>query len=197
VQSAVGLGALWTVVQLLPETMPRASASVISLTSILQGYGRLFRHTGYLIYVAIVAAAYGGLYAWISGSPFALQDIYGLSALMFGFAFAATALGYLVGTLLAAKLVTALGLDRTIVWGGAALCAGGLAMGGGSGARRDQCAFARSRLHRRPGPCHAAGDGRGAHPVSPAGRCRFLAPWLRAASGRIHGWHRGRAAIAL
>jgi len=128
VQAAVGLSALWTVVQLLPETMPRASASVISLASILQGYGRLFRHTGYLIYVAIVAAAYGGLYAWISGSPFALQDIYGLSVLMFGFAFAATALGYLVGTLLAAKLVTALGLDRTIVWGSAALCAGGLAM---------------------------------------------------------------------
>ena len=102
---------------------------MISLTSILQGYGRLFRHTGYLIYVAIVAAAaYGGLYAWISDSALALQDIYGLSALMFGFAFAATALGYLVGTLLAAKLVTALGLDRTIVWGGAALCAGGVAM---------------------------------------------------------------------
>ena len=36
-QAAVGLSALWTVVQFLPETMPRASASVISLASILQG----------------------------------------------------------------------------------------------------------------------------------------------------------------
>jgi DHA1 family bicyclomycin/chloramphenicol resistance-like MFS transporter len=128
VQALFGMLVLLVVLRLMPETMHRATPGGLSLGSIVRGYATFFRHRDFLIYVAIAAAGYGGLFAWISGSSFALQDIYGFSALMFGLAFAVTGLGYLTGTLLAAKLVIRISLDRTIVCGAAAMCAGGVIM---------------------------------------------------------------------
>lgn len=126
--AACGLYAFVVVTLLLPETVRRPPSGVMSLSSIVRGYGQFLRHRGFLSYLAILSAAYGGLFAWISGSSFALQVLYGQSALAFGFTFAASTLGYLVGTVIAAKLVSRLGLDRTILWGGVGLAAGGLAM---------------------------------------------------------------------
>jgi DHA1 family bicyclomycin/chloramphenicol resistance-like MFS transporter len=126
--AAFGLYAFAMVTLLLPETLDRPPPGAMSLSSVLRGYGQFLRHRGFLSYLAILSAAYGGLFAWISGSSFALQVLYGQSALAFGFTFAASTLGYLVGTLIAAKLVSRLGLERTIMWGGVGLAAGGLAM---------------------------------------------------------------------
>ena len=126
--AALGLGAVFLVIRFLPETMKQPAKAPISLSSIAGGYGTFLRHRAYRIYLAIVAASYGGLFAWISGSSFVLQDLYGLSPLLFGLVFAAATLGYGTGTLLAARLVVRIGIDRTIVCGGGALAAGGLAM---------------------------------------------------------------------
>jgi DHA1 family bicyclomycin/chloramphenicol resistance-like MFS transporter len=112
----------------LPETIKQPAKHPISLASIAGGYGLFIRHRSYRIYLAIVATSYGGLFAWISGSSFVLQDLYGLSPLLFGLVFAAATLGYGAGTLLAARLVMRIGIDRTIVCGGVALAGGGLAM---------------------------------------------------------------------
>jgi DHA1 family bicyclomycin/chloramphenicol resistance-like MFS transporter len=128
VHALFGATVLLVVLRLMPETMRRAAPEALSLGAIVRGYASFFGQRGFLIYTAIVAAGYGGLFAWISGSSFALQNIYGFSPAWFGFAFAITACGYLAGTLVAAKLVTRLGLDRTIVCGAAAMCAGGVLM---------------------------------------------------------------------
>jgi MFS transporter, DHA1 family, multidrug resistance protein len=126
--AVLGLCAMLLVMRLLPETMNRRAQEPISLSSIVRGYGAFIHHRSYRIYLAIVAASYGGLFAWISGSSFVLQDLYGLSPLLFGLVFAAATLGYGAGTLVAARLVGRIGIDRTIVCGGLALAAGGLAM---------------------------------------------------------------------
>jgi len=126
--AALGLCAIVLVVRLLPETMKQPPKHPMSLLSIIRGYGIFLRHRTFRIYLAIVSASYGGLFAWISGSSFVLQDLYGLSPLLFGLIFAAATLGYGLGTLLAARLVVRIGIDRTIVCGGVALAAGGLAM---------------------------------------------------------------------
>ena len=126
--AALGLCAIVLVVRLLPETMKQPPKHPMSLLSIIRGYGIFLRHRTFRIYLAIVSASYGGLFAWISGSSFVLQDLYGLSPLLFGLVFAAATLGYGLGTLLAARLVVRIGIDRTIVCGGVALAAGGLAM---------------------------------------------------------------------
>ncbi len=126
--AALGLCAIVLVIRLLPETMKQPPKHPMSLLSIIRGYGMFLRHRAFRIYLAIVSASYGGLFAWISGSSFVLQDLYGLSPLLFGLVFAAATLGYGLGTLLAARLVVRIGIDRTIVYGGVALAAGGLAM---------------------------------------------------------------------
>jgi len=126
--AALGLCAIVLVVRLLPETMKQPPKHPMSLLSIIRGYGIFLRHRTFRIYLAIVSASYGGLFAWISGSSFVLQDLYGLSPLVFGLVFAAATLGYGLGTLLAGRLVMRIGIDRTIVCGGVALAAGGLAM---------------------------------------------------------------------
>ena len=57
-----------------------------------------------------------------------LQDIYGLSPLAFGIAFAVGSSGYMVGTTIAARFVMRWGSRRTMGLGTAAMALGGVAM---------------------------------------------------------------------
>ena len=57
-----------------------------------------------------------------------LQNLYGLSPFEFGVAFAVGSVGYMGGTMLAARLVMRLGIDRTLGVGVGAMAAGGLGM---------------------------------------------------------------------
>jgi MFS transporter, DHA1 family, multidrug resistance protein len=81
-----------------------------------------------LAHLGIVSASYAGLFAWISGSPFVLQDLYGLSVFGFAVAFAMACIGALIGAATAAPLVMRIGLDLTIGLGTLALAIGGIAM---------------------------------------------------------------------
>jgi MFS transporter, DHA1 family, multidrug resistance protein len=126
--SAFGLVAIVVVMRLLPETMHRPTTGSLSFSAIAQSYRLFLRDRTFLIYTAILTASYAGLFAWISGSSFALQNLYGLSPLGFGITFGVSAGGYLVGSLLAARFVMRLGVDRIIMLGACLLAAGGLAM---------------------------------------------------------------------
>jgi DHA1 family bicyclomycin/chloramphenicol resistance-like MFS transporter len=121
-----GMIAITAVRLFLPETLRVPLPG--SLAGIWGSYRVVARHRGAVAYLAIIAGAYGGLFAYISGSPFVLQTIHGLAPVEFGVAFAVASFGYLIGTTLAARLVTRWGLDRTIGWGALALAAGGVAM---------------------------------------------------------------------
>ncbi|HEV2559607.1 MAG TPA: multidrug effflux MFS transporter [Microvirga sp.] len=109
----------------LPETIRAKAPERISFAVILRGFGRLLAHPGYRVYVALSALTYGGLFAFISGSSFVLQGVYGLGEIAYGFSFAFVVVGFMTGTTLAQRLVTRLGLDRTIRAGVAALATGG------------------------------------------------------------------------
>jgi len=126
----VFIGIVATVVawRSLPETLHCRSAAPISITSILQSYRTLAGNRSLLAHLGIVACSYAGLFAWISGSPFVLQNLYGLSPVSFGIAFAAASIGSLTGGAIATSLVTRVGLDWTIGLGTLCLATGGLAM---------------------------------------------------------------------
>jgi len=113
---------------LLPETLRQRRPEPISARAILRGFGVLLGHGGFRLYVALAAFTYAGLFAFISGSSFVLQGVYGLSPLAFGLSFGASVLGYIAGTILAQRVVGRLGLDGTIRIGVACLAGGGLAM---------------------------------------------------------------------
>lgn len=126
-QIAFGLIAVVFVWRKLPETLRAPTTEPFSLRAILSGYAEIARNRAVLAYVGMLAVSFSGVFAWISGSSFVLQDIYGLSALSFALAFAAASGGYLIGTTAATRIVLRLGLDRTIGVGAAALALGGLA----------------------------------------------------------------------
>jgi len=120
-----GVGVVWL---LLPETLARRAAEPVSPAAILRSYGVVARNRAYLAYAALAAASFAGLFAWISGSSFVLQDLYGLEPFAFGLAFAVGSLGFMTGSATATRLVRSIGIDGTIGIGGIATLAGGLSM---------------------------------------------------------------------
>jgi DHA1 family bicyclomycin/chloramphenicol resistance-like MFS transporter len=109
-----------------PETLRQRAPERVSLFSIFRSYRSFFRNNSFTAYLAISTCAFLGLFSWISTAPFVLQDIYGLTPLIFGFTFAISSAGYLVGTMTAARFVVHWGMDRTIGTGCLAMTAGGL-----------------------------------------------------------------------
>jgi DHA1 family bicyclomycin/chloramphenicol resistance-like MFS transporter len=122
-----GAGVVWL---LLPETLAQRAAEPVSVSSMAKSYGIIARNPAYLAYLGLAATSYAGLFAWISGASFVLQDLYGLSAFTFGFAFAFGSIGYMSGSTLSARLSHRLGLDGVLGLGGLANAVGGLMMVG-------------------------------------------------------------------
>lgn len=112
----------------LPETNQRKQKAAVSPVSILHGYRVLLHHHGYRTYVALSALTYGGLFAFISGSSFVLQKVYGLGAIPYGLAFGSVVLGFISGTLIAQRIVSKRGIEGTIRLGVFCLAGGGLIM---------------------------------------------------------------------
>jgi len=126
-QIAFGLLATFLVWRKLPETL-RQRSGPLSPRAIFESYRVILRNRAVLAYIGMMSLGFAGVFAWISGSSFVLQDIYRLTALAFGLSFAAASGGYLVGTALATRIVTRIGIDRTIGIGAVALALGGLAV---------------------------------------------------------------------
>ena len=125
---AVGTGIAAVVWRLLPETLLRRSPEPISIGSIVRGYGGFLRTSSFRAYLGIIACSYGGLFAWISGSAFVLQQIYGLDPFTFGIGFGISTAGYLLGTLVATKIVMRIGIGSTIGIGATVQALGGSIM---------------------------------------------------------------------
>jgi DHA1 family bicyclomycin/chloramphenicol resistance-like MFS transporter len=126
--TAASIGGVAVVVLMLPETLKLRAAERVSIGSILASFRVVARNPVYVAYLAMGSTCYAGLFAWISGASFVLQNLYGLTPFHFGIAFALGSLGYMTGATIAARLVVRLGLDGIIGVGACALTAGGLGM---------------------------------------------------------------------
>jgi MFS transporter, DHA1 family, multidrug resistance protein len=102
------------VLLLLPETLREKQDQPISARSILQSFGIVLRNPGYRVDVGMNALAYAGIFSYISASSFILQGVFGLSPLLYGFAFAFPVFGFISGTLLAQGLMRRLGMRQTV-----------------------------------------------------------------------------------
>ena len=103
---AMAAGMVWL---LLPETLRQRAPEPVSPVSIVRSYRRFLSERIFVVHLGIAICCMSGLFAWISTGAFILQDTYGLSALAFGLTFAAASTGYLLGTLIGARFVTAMG----------------------------------------------------------------------------------------
>ena len=121
----LGAAIVWP---LMPETLALRAAEPVSPATMFRSYRVVARNGAYLAYLGLASTSFAGLFAWISGSSFVLQYLYGQSPIQFGVAFAIGSVGYMVGTTLAARLVMRHGVDSTLGVGASAMAAGGLAM---------------------------------------------------------------------
>jgi DHA1 family bicyclomycin/chloramphenicol resistance-like MFS transporter len=125
---AGGLAAAAVVWLKLPETLAVRASRPVSATTMLGSYREVARHPAYIAYTALATTSFAGLFAWISGAAFVLQNLYGLSPFDFGIAFALAAVGFMTGSAIAARLVMRLGIDWVLGIGSCTLATGGLCM---------------------------------------------------------------------
>jgi DHA1 family bicyclomycin/chloramphenicol resistance-like MFS transporter len=111
----------------LPETLAQRAAAA-SPAAIARAFGGFLRDGSFVAHAGLVVLVFSGLFAWISASAFVLQDLYGLSSLEFGIAFAVGSAGFMTGSAIASRYVGRYGLDRVIGLGAVAQTAGGLLM---------------------------------------------------------------------
>ena len=125
---SVGIAAAAIVWRSLPETLQRRAAGPVRFAETLRHCRVLAGDRTFLAHAGILGCSYGVVFAWISGSPFVLQNLYGLSPFAFSIAYAVACGGALAGGSIAASLAMRIGLDRTMALGALCLAAGGLAM---------------------------------------------------------------------
>jgi DHA1 family bicyclomycin/chloramphenicol resistance-like MFS transporter len=123
-------GALVTaaVVAGLPETLPperRHAGGLKATTAVFRG---LAADRTFVAYTLACGLPFAAMFAYIAGSPFVLQDIYGLSPQEYSLVFATNALGIVAASQVSGWLVERAGTMRMLAAGLAACAAGGLAL---------------------------------------------------------------------
>jgi MFS transporter, DHA1 family, multidrug resistance protein len=109
----------------LPETLPRERRNRAGWRETSRTFHELSRDRVFMGYALVLGISFGEMFAYISGSPFVLQDVYGVSAQLFSVIFAVNALGLVACGQINAALVGRVSPER--------LLAAGLAVGALSG----------------------------------------------------------------
>lgn len=105
---------VWVAVLGLRETLPVERRRVAAPRQVLATYGTLLRDREFMALVLIGGLVFGSLFAYISGSSFVLQNVYGLSTATFAIVFGANAFGLVVATQANPWLVHRLGPRRVL-----------------------------------------------------------------------------------
>lgn len=103
------------VLALLHETNRWREPTATDPRRLIGNYGSLVRSPAYLGYALAVALTYAALFSFLSGSSFVLIEYLGVRPDRFGLYFAFIIVGYMTGTVLAARLTMRVGIDRMIL----------------------------------------------------------------------------------
>lgn len=112
----------------LPETLAPEKRIRGGLGETLRTFRRLLGNRKFMGYALAQGLVTAGMFAYISGSPFVMQDIYGVSPQQFSLIFAMNGLGIIVAGQATGRLVGRVGEGKLFVAGLAISCAGGLAL---------------------------------------------------------------------
>ncbi|AIY47641.1 multidrug effflux MFS transporter [Mycolicibacterium fortuitum] len=102
------------VVAVLPETHPQDRRHTGGVTAMLSDARSVLTNRGYIGYTLAFAFGFTVMFAYISASPFVLQNVLGLSPLHYSFAFAANAAGIVIVNAVNARIVSRFGQRRLL-----------------------------------------------------------------------------------
>jgi DHA1 family bicyclomycin/chloramphenicol resistance-like MFS transporter len=107
------------------ETLPTERRTKAQAIATLGAFRRLLTDRVFLGYALSSGLATGALFAYVSGSPFVLQNIYGMSPQAFSLLFGLNSVGGIMASFIANRLVKRLAPQRILVIGlTTLLCAG-------------------------------------------------------------------------
>jgi MFS transporter, DHA1 family, multidrug resistance protein len=123
----VGLATL-TALSTLPETLTAGRRSRESLVRAVVRYGELLRHRRLLGYMGAGGFFYGGMFAYIAGTPFAYITYHHVPPQLYGLLFGIGVVGIMATNFANSRLVTRFGGDRLLLWGTSTAALGGVVL---------------------------------------------------------------------
>ncbi|WP_053220050.1 Bcr/CflA family efflux MFS transporter [Virgibacillus senegalensis] len=96
--SLLGMLIVLTVFFRLEETLPADKRLPSSIGNTVKTMGSLFKDRSFIGYAIIVGFVHGGSFAYVSGTPFVYQGIYGVSPQVFGILFGINGLAIMSGS---------------------------------------------------------------------------------------------------
>lgn len=124
----IGVLMLIAVVLALPETLPQERRSKGGLGNTLTTFRRLLSDRTFMGYALAQGFVIAAMFAYISGSPFVLQDIFGVSPQMFSVCFAINGLGIILAGQVTGRLAGRVSDKRLLVSGLALASVAGVAL---------------------------------------------------------------------
>lgn len=123
-----GAGLLLFALTRLAETNRTRVRNALAPGPMLANYLRVARSPVFRAYTLATSASWSTMFAFISGSPFVMTRVLGLSPQQYGFAFSIVVAGYLVGTLAGRRLVGRHGIQHTVLAGAVVHLGAGMAL---------------------------------------------------------------------
>jgi MFS transporter, DHA1 family, multidrug resistance protein len=112
----------------LAESLPADRRQSGELRTTLTTFRRLLTDRAFVGYALSCGLAFAAMFSYISGSPFVIQDIYGLSPQAFSFIFGTNALGIGIAGQISGRLVGRVSPRRLLAGGLTATAVGGAAL---------------------------------------------------------------------
>lgn len=126
VLAGIGVPLLLATLLWLPETLPPSRRHSGGLNATLRTFRRLLRDRGFIVPAASFSLACAVLFAYIAGSSFVLEDVYGVSPQAFSLVFAVNSAGLVAMSQVGARLVSRVGPDVLLRYGLFGVAAGSL-----------------------------------------------------------------------
>lgn len=101
----------------LPESLPKSRRQQGGVRHTSTAIGILLRDQHFVGYSVTIGLIFAAMFAYISGSPFVLQGMFGLSPQMFSVVFATNGLGIIVAGQVTARLSRRFGETRVLIGG--------------------------------------------------------------------------------
>lgn len=111
------------------ETLKQKNPRALEPMTLLRTWGQIVRHPTFWAYTLLSTTSYGGLFTFLAAGSFVFIGVLGLSKSAYGLAMLTMSLSYIVGTILCRRLLTRLGVRRTVALAGVATLTSGTTMG--------------------------------------------------------------------
>jgi MFS transporter, DHA1 family, multidrug resistance protein len=98
----------------MPESAPTPKEQMLTLESILNSFSQMLSSPAFIGYQMAGSFSFAALFCYLSTVAYFLPDVFDIPTALFGYSFALTVLGFMVGSLINAKVVMRYGLDATL-----------------------------------------------------------------------------------